>query len=244
MLRSFALWSAVLIICSAVRSSCAGPASSLCPSDALAAALSPRPVSDLLTTLGPALVWAPLLAHARVSSCGATRGALLAALCGWLIFCMPVRLTRRLSGGAFDPSGHVFVIGVQLVPLWVARGASAAGGGARAPLALRAAGAIEPVLWLVSASTSAFHHSATEVFAAWALVAALVAGARAAAHAHGALLRRALAAAALAWVLGTAALLPRAAGERGLRTKDVARVAFDVAVCAVGALALARDALT
>jgi hypothetical protein len=244
MLHSFALWSAVLVVCSALRSSCSAPASILCPSDALAAALSPRPVSDVLTALGPALVWAPLLVHARASSCGPTRGALLAALACWLIACMPVRLTRRLSGGAFDPSGHVFVIGVQLVPLWVARGAGAAGGGARVPLALRAAGAIEPVLWLVSASTSAFHHSAAEVFAAWALVAALVAGAHAAARAHSALLRRALAAAALAWMILAAALLPRAAGERGLRPKDFGRVAFDVAVGAVGALALARDTLT
>jgi len=87
----------------------------------------------------------------------------------------------------FDPSGHIFLVGVQLVPLWAARAAAAqsavgtrrtqvkAASGAADADVLRYATYAEPLLWWVSAGTAAFYHSAADVAAAWVLVAGLAA---------------------------------------------------------------------
>jgi hypothetical protein len=73
--------------------------------------------------LGPALTWLPillLLLFSRRSSDRSWRLVLAAAQIGWLFLIHPVRWTVLLTGrGGWDPSGHVFMAGVQLAPLWV-----------------------------------------------------------------------------------------------------------------------------
>lgn len=153
---------------------CAGPAAR--------AVLSPSLLASSLSTIGPFFLWLPIAAHSFRAHCSVARRALLAAFCTWLVCAPPVRMTR-LFMSEFDPSGHIFLIGVQLVPLWAARAAAplaqSAGGTKKNHSidvdVLRYATYAEPLLWWVSAGTAVFYHSALDVVAAWALVAALAA---------------------------------------------------------------------
>lgn len=167
---SFLCWTLILLLASALRP----PPSWDC---------SPRALGDALAEAGPLLALLPLW-HFRLRGAQRVRNAalhrtLLLSLCTWLLFIGPIRSVKRaarvLFGARVDPSGHIFLFGVQLVPMWVAQRESGAGGGSRrdcgvAALALRGA---EGVLLFSSFTTAAYHHSAMEVFAAWACVAAL-----------------------------------------------------------------------
>ena len=89
--------------------------------------LSPGWLARRLGDAGPLLVWLPLVwaaAGRRAEPCGGAGGRLRAALglacLVYLAAIMPVRYLRRALPGGFDPSGHVFLFGVQLVPLWAA----------------------------------------------------------------------------------------------------------------------------
>jgi hypothetical protein len=229
-------WALLLSICCAWRAFCAStPSSQSCPSPDTAAYLSPSILGDVVSHGGPLLLWAPLLVHARAARCDVTRASLITALCTWLVFIQPIRLIRRLSANTFDPSGHIFVVGLQLVPLWSSARASAS---ATTSAARHFAATVEPVLWFISGGTAAFHHSAPEVFAAFACVALAAAAERVLPHASA---RVSVAAALAVWLAATLCLLPRAAEMRtgGLRAKDVLRLAHDVLVAAVGAFTLA-----
>lgn len=96
-------------------------------------AWSPRVLGELAVIGGPIWVWAPLLIwlflhrgglrqeSAHPALLAATRKVLAVCCCVFLAFIMPIRYMGRMTDwfGGFDPSGHVFVFGLQLVPLWV-----------------------------------------------------------------------------------------------------------------------------
>lgn len=141
--------------------------------------------------MGPSLVWAPLLAYALLRKSTRVRGVLvLWSAVAWLGLSMPLRFTTLVVG--WDPSGHVLVVGLQLVPLWLLLQAGAAaegtsggsgnrdngsagGGSALAPVALAVAEVLAAVLALITLSTAAFFHSASEVLSAWAVTSAVLA---------------------------------------------------------------------
>lgn len=249
---------------------CTQPAHALCPRPHVIRAAAPRALAKALSHSGPALVWAPLAVWlwggggasadtARAQA--AARAAGLFAALAFVATAMPVRYLRHVAPGGWDPSGHVFIFGVQLVPLWAAGDAFAtwaprARSGA-APLVARA---LSAVLVYSSATTAAFHHSATEVAFSWALVAALAAATGAvstvAAAAPGAasarVWRHGAAAAAAAWAAGCAvpawAALAAAGGHGHARPHApsvahfASHAAYDAAVmCVVLVLLAAGD---
>ena len=138
----------------AAVAACSATAPSLiCLSPQAVRSLSPGWLARRLGDAGPLLVWLPLLAAARWrrapgrpgvvaggevcsgsegahagAGSGCSVGASLGAACLiWLASIMPVRYARRVL--PFDPSGHVLLFGVQLVPLWAAAQAWHAAGG-------------------------------------------------------------------------------------------------------------------
>ena len=240
MIRRLTYWASLLSICCVWRAFCDASISPYisslsCPSLETTLYLAPSFLGDFVSHVGPLLLWVPLLVHCRVARCEMTRASLLTALCAWLIFIQPIRLIRRLSANTFDPSGHIFVIGLQLVPLWSAHIAASA-----TSTAHNFAATIEPVLWFVSAGTAAFHHSALEVFAAFVCVALAAAVTRVSSQIIST--RLSIAIAIAFWLVATLYLLPRAAEMRaeGLRFKDVVRLLHDVFVAAIGVFALAN----
>ena len=106
---------------------------------------------------GPLLSWLPLLLL------GSDRG-MMATVIGWyLTFIVPVRHTKLWLRSGFDPSGHVFVYGAQLIPhAWM-------------PRPNRAVGMWSTVLLYLSGTTSAFFHRAAETFTGWLLIVILYA---------------------------------------------------------------------
>ena len=230
--RAFWRWTCVLIAASLLRPP---------PSWNLA----PPALGDALAAVGPAatllpLWWfAPRGEGARLAP--ALHRALLLALCAWLLAIAPIRCAKRalraLLGARVDPSGHIFLFGVQLVPLWVAQqeGGCVGGGGGGARLARRAA---EALLLLSSFITAAWHHTPGEVLAAWACVAALQATVEGGGPAPS---RRGVAAAAGVWAASHCALLGLLAAHHALppTARLAARLAHDAGVAAA-ALLLAR----
>lgn len=90
--------------------------------------IAPRLFSQIIVAAGPLWLWVPLfmqLRHRATSVSRSTvrthgeRAALVVAMLCFLAFIMLFRYVTKLTGGYFDPSGHVFVFGVQLVPLWL-----------------------------------------------------------------------------------------------------------------------------
>lgn len=147
---------------------CCAPLGSLCLSPAVALTLSPRWLANVAGMGGPLLTWLPLLCFSRGGW-----PTLRLALLWYLALIGIVRHTHRVLDG-WDPSGHVFVYGAQLLPLWIF-------------LPMRPLSAREflpqPValslhLWsyvliYLSCSTAAFYHTASETAAGFALVALL-----------------------------------------------------------------------
>lgn len=187
MLLRFSMWSVALTICCTYQAVCSNlTVSTLCrpfhDSD-MRAILSPRFLSDILgSTLGPLFLWLPVAVHAythaavTTTPCRFAQLALLAAMCCWLIAAPPARLTRILWG-PFDPSGHILLTGVQLIPLWAANDAARSSSSSPTPplsAALRVALFLEPLLWWMSFGTAAFYHSASDVAVTWLVAAVLV----------------------------------------------------------------------
>jgi hypothetical protein len=87
--------------------------------------LTPRAVSNAVVFVGPLWLWLPLWLWSRSASNiftfpkRVTSVALIVGAAMYLSLIQPVRYVVRLSGGLFDPSGHVFVYGLALIPLWV-----------------------------------------------------------------------------------------------------------------------------
>lgn len=193
LLLAFCGWTCLLLVLAAAgcRSGGGTPAACAAAAAQWGALSSPRWLADVVAFGGPLLAWVPLAAalalqphHAAV---GAARAAGVRALTasGAVFFAgvMAFRFGRRVAPGGWDPSGHVFIAGLQLVPLWGARAGAregGAGGGGKGRVSLRGrigaaiAAAVLLVLeaaalW-VSATTAAFYHTPSEVLAAWAAV--------------------------------------------------------------------------
>ena len=77
---------------------------------------SPRWLSDVAGYGGPLLTWLPLLVASRPIA--GTRPLLCTALIWYLSLIGVVRHTHLLLPSRWDPSGHCFVYGAQLLPLW------------------------------------------------------------------------------------------------------------------------------
>ena len=95
----------------------------------------------------------------------------------YLAVIMPVRYLRRVLASGWDPSGHVLLYGIQLVPLWGTAQATTTlkGNSAYAhPTAARAVWlalmAAEAGLWVLTVATAAVFHHASEVLATWVVV--------------------------------------------------------------------------
>jgi hypothetical protein len=266
--RRLLSWTLLLALCCTLRGAC-GPHASACVPAAAVRLLAPRALGAGVAWAGPAVLWAPLAVWLRgaLAARGGGGGggggggnaglrfapALFASVAAFLACANAARGVKRIAAlNGLDPSGHTLVIGVQLVPGWAlaqllaeqaaAQRGSGGGGGAPtvAPLSARAAAALEPALWLVSAGTAAFFHTPAEIALAWVAVAALALFARAALRARAgpgaaALCARLLAAGAAAW-LASLALLAAAgadiAGDDALRAHAV----HDAAVLAAAAL--------
>lgn len=243
----------------------------LCLPPHLARELSPGHLARALGDLGPLLVWLPLLGFTALHSYAHRdeqdhhsqtrhhmRSAVTLAALGYIATIMPVRFVRRALQSGFDPSGHILLFGVQLVPLWAA--AEVLSHASMQPLAVavgsRAAGrrwksvarlaswcllGVEIILIALTVATAAWFHHASEVAAAWVLIAGLVW----ATHAQlvrmrqvpgtspkHASLKRWWKAALAAWVAGLAmplALLSQPSS--GIRTEAlVGAVGYDLAV--------------
>jgi hypothetical protein len=246
LLRAFAL---LVTAAAAYHEACAlAHGAALCPrrGHALVAALSPTSFTSALAALGPLLCWLPLLYLTRGGAHPATRRCLFLCTLGWLLCIWPLRLSKRLlraHGMDFDPSGHIFLYGMHLLPLQ----ALALEGGAALPqpllqtLLLRA---WAPLLLHLAVCTAAFHHSALEVLASAALLLLLHAlaqgaegGCASAAHRL-----RALLGAACAWALLGGALL--GALSRGPVAPPQKALTFALHDCAVLAAGLAATQLT
>ena len=128
--------------------------------------LSPRWLGSLSGNGGPLLTWAPLLLSAQQP--GRVRAVLAHVLLWYLSLIGVVRHAHLITGG-WDPSGHVFVIGAQLLPVWQLREAGNGSKWQRMWLAV----------WLcalayLSLATAAFFHTLTETAAGWGMVLLLV----------------------------------------------------------------------
>lgn len=176
----------------------------LCNDAQAVSTLSPRWLSDLAGMGGPLLSWVPLLLL------GADTGV-MATVIGWyLAFIAPVRHAKLWFDSGFDPSGHVFVYGAQLVPLaWL-------------PHRSRVLGLWSAVLVVLSGTTGAFFHSPAETATGWVLVALLYA------LLHARVQVRALPV-ACAWYLGTGALV----ATSRLVPMRIAEIVYDLILSAL-----------
>lgn len=130
---------------------------------------SPKWLSNLAGYGGPLLTWLPLLAQERWP-----RANLICTTLVWyLAFISAVRHFHLLLPSKWDPSGHCFVYGSQLLPLWELT--SLPNQAAPWPVTLWSY-----VLVYLSAATAIAFHLPSETLAAWLLVLLL----------HFALLRR------------------------------------------------------
>lgn len=163
-------------------SSAAASAACLRSNPSLLHLLSPAPLTDALALLGPLLLWAPLLRVASAAHHPHTRRAIFVCMLAWLVCIAPIRLTKRAhralgapAGALFDPSGHIFLYGMHLLPAWAFAAECAA---PKAPALPRLAALLlqrawSPLLTYLAACTAAFYHSAAEVAAAYAVLLAL-----------------------------------------------------------------------
>ena len=124
--------------------------------------VSPRWLSSIAGDGGPLLTWVPLAFYSREPA--RSRRLLQLALLWYLALIVPVRHTHRALESRWDPSGHIFVYGAQLVCAWTFPHAHCA--------RLLAAWAL--VLLYLSFLTAAFWHTASEVSAAVLFSAALL----------------------------------------------------------------------
>ena len=129
---------------------------------------SPRWLSNLAGYGGPLLTWLPLLISSRPGT--DARPHVRPLLCTMLIWYLSligiVRHAHLLLPSRWDPSGHVFVYGAQLLPLWAILSLPALTDW-RVPRALTL---WSGVLIYLSAATAACFHTPSETAAAWLMV--------------------------------------------------------------------------
>ena len=206
---------------------------------------SPRWLSNLAGYGGPLLTWLPLLAQEHFHHKGDTvRSALICTTLLWyLAFISGVRHFHLLLTSKWDPSGHCFVYGSQLLPLW-----------ALTSLPNQAAPWMVTlwsyVLLYLSAATAAAFHLPTETLAAWLLVLLLhfallsridaMDGRSHDAVAASKQLRRRSYLVFPAWLVCTAAAWESARRNRGLTTELGLEAAYDLGLWALLLLLLQR----
>ena len=193
----FLIWSLFLVACCLTQAACEAAAlEPACAAQAMVRTLSPRWLGAAAAVAGPALGWFAPAAWLAAAARGAAAERLaalrlapaLAAAAAVFFACINVlRFARHLPGG-WDPSGHVFLVGVTLMPSWVLAvetthgdAASLRGAGAAAAVTAAAATAArltEPLLWWLSAGAATVFHTPSEVALPWAAAAALAAATR------------------------------------------------------------------
>ena len=125
---------------------------------------SPRWLSDLAGYGGLLLTWLPLLVVSRPIAC--IRPLLCTTLIWYLGLIGVVRHAHLFLPSRWDPSGHCFVYGAQLLPLWAISSLPALADW-RVPRTLTL---WSGVLLYLSAATAAFFHTASETAAAWLML--------------------------------------------------------------------------
>jgi len=130
--------------------------------------------SKWLVQVGPALTWLPLLHHAIDTNEKQLVAWIVFSAIAWLGLSMPLRFTHLAVG--WDPSGHVLLAGLQLVPTWMTvshwrndRGIMRSAWS----WSLVVAELVTVALACMTANTAAFFHSTSEVMSAWAVVVGL-----------------------------------------------------------------------
>ena len=140
-----------------------------CLAPASIAFLSPRWLATFVGYGGPLITWVPLLL--AETSERPFANLLRLTLLWYLALIGLVRHTHTFLGVHWDPSGHVFVYGSQLIPQWRRWHAHAGGATAAAwPLLERAVVAWAALLCYLSATTAAFFHLWNETVVAWLVV--------------------------------------------------------------------------
>jgi len=134
--------------------------------------ISARWFAKLVVTVGPLLMWLPLLAHARYHARlpELSSWVVLAAI-AWLGLSMPLRFTTLVVN--WDPSGHVLVLGLQLVPMWLFVEHAARDVPLSKQPFLVGAEALGLVLASVTLGTAAFFHNPSEISSALVVVTAV-----------------------------------------------------------------------
>mmetsp|Transcript_19058 Transcript_19058/g.51196 ORF Transcript_19058/g.51196 Transcript_19058/m.51196 type:complete len:371 (+) Transcript_19058:60-1172(+) len=180
----FILWALLVLLCGAWHSACTpemkarsvdvDTASGICFSRRTIQRISPRWLSSFVGQGGPFITWILVIPSMRT---GARTALFLDVLLWYIVFIMPVRYTHLLLPASlprWDPSGHVFVYGAQLVTLWLGlhvaslqerKGCTTMGA------SLRSARVYAVLLWYLTSTTSAFFHTLSESLAAVAIVA-------------------------------------------------------------------------
>ena len=149
---------------------CLPPQPWWCLSPGMISTAAPRWLGAVAGLGGPLITWVPLFLARRTAATTVLKPVLL----WYLSFIGAVRHSRSWVPLGWDPSGHVFVYGAQLVPLWLT-GPQSRGGppGDAAPAAEWLLALWSSALWYLSGSTAAFFHTLSESFAGWLLVATL-----------------------------------------------------------------------
>lgn len=188
----FVCWTTFLCVCCLTQAACTNAEAEVaCAAQATVRALSPRWLGAVAASVGPALGWCVpaiwLAAAVRGSALERQAAmrlapALAAAAAVFFAGINVLRFSRHLPGG-WDPSGHVFLVGVSLVPLWVLATASsghtkASGASVASTAAAAASRLAEPALWWLSAGAATVFHTPSEVALSWAAAAALAVASR------------------------------------------------------------------
>ena len=174
---------------------CVPPAHAGCLSPpALALLLPPLWLGHAVAVVGPLLSWGAIAAWLSTQSSAGTpvrvttaSVALLASMGAYLCLVMPVRFTAALLPFGWDPSGHVFVCSLQLVPLWALRRAlfgttesessdyDSSLAWARFATILSIEG-LSLLLWWVAGASTLMHHTGSEVAVVLVAAGALLTG--------------------------------------------------------------------
>ncbi|KAL3916755.1 MAG: hypothetical protein SGPRY_006684 [Prymnesium sp.] len=136
---------------------CTHPPSPWCVDAPMVSVFSPRWLSNIAGLGGPLLAWAPLL----VARPFAAPDALHLTALWYLSLIGFVRHSPLITPRGWDPSGHIFVYGAQLVPYWLVP-IHQSESRARGQLAEHALFAWSSVLFYLSLTTASFFHTLSE----------------------------------------------------------------------------------
>lgn len=144
-----------------VNESCA-PLLPGCASPNSVQTFSPRWLASLAGDGGPLLMWVPLSVAMQQESPHEHHDVMTWTVAWYLALVGLVRHAHLLLPLDWDPSGHVFVYGAQIVPFLVACPPKTA--------TALLSGTWSTVLFFLSATTASFFHTLMETAAGWLLV--------------------------------------------------------------------------